>query len=226
MDVAVDQKRGKGRLRSIAHASLLGDGLLERARATTLGLLGAAGAVGLAMIALAFNQGWPLVAGGPVPPLPPREQGVAEARVVAAPAPDRQTGAGAAARSRAASANTDGAAETPTPEDGSVRAPSSELVVVRATPVEQQDDAPPGGAHTSPPPAKPKATPAPQTEAKTTEQAPASPPVQAPPPAPEPTSPPATVSEAPESSVPPWSKGKGHAYGRSGWEDDGWEGDD
>jgi hypothetical protein len=221
MDVAVDQKRGKGRLQSIAHATLLGDGMLERARATTLGLLGAAGAVGLMMIALVFNQAWPLVAGGPVPPLPPREQAVARAQVVATTSAQRQAGAGAASRPRDDGGHGGGTELSRAPENDSTPAPSGELVVVPAAPVDRQGDAPPSGGHASPAPAEPKPTPVQQTQTDASEQAPASPPPSAAAPPPAPASPPATVSEAPppESSVPPWSHGKGHAYGRAGRED-------
>lgn len=220
MDVEVDQKHGKGRLQSLAHATLLGDGMLERARATTLGLLGIAGAVGLAMIALVFNQGWPLVAGSPVPPLPPREQAVAKAKVVSSRAHGK-AGADTTMRPHASGSgssdagHTGGAGPSPTAGNGSTQAPSGELVVVPAEPAERQGGARPGGVHASPPPAEAKPAPIPPTQ--TAEQPPAAPPAQAP--APEP-APPATVSEAPESSVPPWSNGKGHAYGRSGREDE------
>jgi hypothetical protein len=220
MGVEVDQKRGKGRLQSI-RASLLGDGLLERARATTLGLLGATTAVGLAMLALVFNQGWPLVAGGPVPPLPPREQAVAKAKVVAANAHGQDASVARVAPRRHDSGRA-GSRQGPAPQTGATQAPSDELVVAPAAKVERQGDAPPSGAHARPAPAKPKATPAPQAQTKATpptqteaaEQTPAPPPAQTPPP------PAATVSEAPESSVPSWSSGKGHAYGRSSVEDE------
>src|SRR6187397_996587 len=214
MDVEVDQKHGKSRLQSIAHATLLGDGMLERARATTLGLLGIAGAVGLAMIALVFNQGWPLVADGPVPPLPPREQAVAKAKVVS-PGANSPGRADAASRPHASGGDAAGPGQGPTAENDSTHVPSRELVVVPATPVERQGDAPQGNAQPNPSPAEPEpTTPSPQTQAEGAGQAPPStpPPAQAPPPA--------TVSEAPESSVPPWSNGKGHAYGRSGREDE------
>jgi hypothetical protein len=215
MGVEVDQKRGKGRLQSI-RASLLGDGLLERARATTLGLLGATTAVGLAMLALVFNQGWPLVAGGPVPPLPPREQAVAKAKVAAANAPGQVASVAGVARRRHDSGRS-GSRQGPTPQTGATQAPSDELVVAPAAQVEQQGDAPSSGVHARPAPAKPKATPSPQTQTQAAaptqteaaEQTPAPPPAQIPEP------PAATVSEAPESSVPSWSSGKGHAYGRN-----------
>jgi hypothetical protein len=213
MDVAVDQKRGQGRLQSI-RTSFLGDGLLERARATTLGLLGAAAVVGLAMLALVFNQGWPLIAGAPVPPLPPREQDVAKAKVVATGA-HRQADVDVASPSRQPGGDTGGEEPGPATQDSSTRAPSSELVVVQSAPVKQPGDAPPSGGHTSPAPANPKTPPAPQTQTDGAEQVPASPPAPAPAPTPEATPPPATASGAPESSVPPWSNGKGHAYGRS-----------
>src|SRR6187397_2305822 len=140
MDVEVDQKHGKSRLQSIAHATLLGDGMLERARATTLGLLGIAGAVGLAMIALVFNQGWPLVADGPVPPLPPREQAVAKAKVVS-PGANSPGRADAASRPHASGGDAAGPGQGPTAENDSTHVPSRELVVVPATPIERQGDA-------------------------------------------------------------------------------------
>jgi hypothetical protein len=175
------------------------------------------------MIALVFNQGWPLVAGGPVPPLPPREQAVAKARAVS-PSAHRRGPADVASRPHASGSDAGGAGQGPTAENGSAHVPSSDLVVVAASPVEPRGDAPPSGGQTHPAAAKPKATPAPPTQ--TAEQLPASPPpaapsTPAPAPAPEP-APPATASDAPppESSVPPWSHGKGHAYGRSGREDE------
>ncbi len=75
----VQYKRGLQQLRS----SALGDGLLERARAMSLALLGATAAVGLAIVALALNQGWPLVGGSGIPDVQPPRQGVGGATVAA-----------------------------------------------------------------------------------------------------------------------------------------------
>jgi hypothetical protein len=46
-------------------------------------LLGATTAIGLAMIALALNQGWPLIAGAPIPGFGSERQAVGKAAVVA-----------------------------------------------------------------------------------------------------------------------------------------------
>ena len=63
--------------------SVLGDGLLERTRSTSLALLGLTAAIGLTMVALALNQGWPLIAGAPIPGFGSEHQAVGEAAVVA-----------------------------------------------------------------------------------------------------------------------------------------------
>lgn len=69
MDVAVHYKRGQ-RPQATKRVNILGGGLLERVRSTSLALLGLTAAVGLGVIALALNQGWPLIAGAPIPGLP------------------------------------------------------------------------------------------------------------------------------------------------------------
>ena len=83
MDVLVLSKHGQRSLRSAAKAGILGNGLLERVRSTTLALLGATAALGLTMIALALNQGWPLIAGAPIPGFGSEQQAVGKAAVVA-----------------------------------------------------------------------------------------------------------------------------------------------
>ena len=83
MDVSVLSKDGKRSLRSAARASVLGNGLLERTRSTSLALLGFTAAIGLAMVALALNQGWPLIAGAPIPGLGGGHQAVGDAAVAA-----------------------------------------------------------------------------------------------------------------------------------------------
>lgn len=56
--------------------SILGSGLLERARSTSLALLGLTAALGLGMVALALNQSLPLLPGSPIP----GPSGVAQAK--------------------------------------------------------------------------------------------------------------------------------------------------
>jgi len=214
----VQYKRGLQQLRS----SVLGDGLLERARAMSLALLGATAAVGLAIVALALNQGWPLVDGSGIPVAPPLHQHVGDATVAARSQPparsrtaDRRGSVGRS--SGEAGSRGSGPAQSPAP------VPSSELVITPASPAPAPERKPkPQNEHKpsqqSPAraepdqqatPDQPARSPAPQPEASG--------------PAPEPpaaTNPPATASGAPEeSNVPSWSNGKGHAYGREGRED-------
>jgi hypothetical protein len=220
MDVSVPYKRGQRRLGSAVRSSVLGNGLLERARSTSLALLGLTAAVGLAIVALALNQGWPLVAGSPIPPLPPRDSGLAEAPVAArpdaeprsAPSDDEGTSRRGSGKGEARPARRPGASGTAT------QAPSAELVVSPSAPADPAGDRSGGGSGhpAQPPPHKPQqASPSPAQP----QAAEASPPPPAPPPAAEPEPPAATASEAPTASyVPAWSNGKGHAYGRSGKE--------
>lgn len=83
MDVSVLSKQGQRSLRSAIRTSVLGDGLLERTRSTSLALLGLTAAIGLAMVALAVNQDWPLIAGAPIPGLENERQAVGDATVAA-----------------------------------------------------------------------------------------------------------------------------------------------
>ena len=85
MDVSVLHKHAQRSPRPSLLVRLLGAGMLERARATSLALLGATAAVGLAIVALALNQGWPLLEGSAIPAAP--RQDVGRASVVARPAP-------------------------------------------------------------------------------------------------------------------------------------------
>lgn len=205
MDVAVDHKRGQRLLRAVSPSSVFGEGLLERARATSLSLLGFTTAVGLTIVALVFNQGWPLPAGGPVPAV--QHQSVGEARVASGIGGDRPT-ADVERSPGQATAETGPSGEARTaPVESS---PPTELVVAPSAPARSDGgDAPRGDSSPEPTPAKP----APESPPAVPSQ-PAEPPPAA---AVEEPEPPATASEAPPiSSVPPWSNGKGHAYGRSG----------
>jgi hypothetical protein len=237
IDVSVHWKRGQGWLRAGGRPSILGDGLLERARATSLALLGATAAVGLAIMALAFNQGWPLIAGSSIPRIQPRHQSIADAAVAAAAGNAQSPGGGGRDRS---SRHRRGAVGAPASGPGTASVPSAELVVSPSTPVDTR-----GPSHSSPAPhghapaaqqpvqqapaAPASPTPAPAPAAPQPEAAPAPAPVSAPVPVPAPAPPQATASETPpeeESNLPPWSHGRGHGYGRSeDWHDHGW-GDD
>jgi hypothetical protein len=209
MDVPVRYKR-RQRLQPTGRPSVLGDGLLERARATSLALLGLTAAVGLTIVALALNQGWPLVEGSPVTRIASRHQGIAEATV----ASDTRSGGSRLDRRDASPMPREsdgGSGAVPAPE--APQAPT-EVVVSHSAPAKPADDRSSGSPPPGPPaPGRPDE--APSVPAAT------HPAAQTPPPPPPPvdtveTEPPAaTVSEAPaESNVPPWSNGRGHAYGR------------
>lgn len=227
-------KRGQRGLRPIGGASILGNGLLERVRSTSLALLGATAAVGLAIVAVALNQGWPLVAGSSVPPLPRQARAVGAATVVArAPTTGSRTGFGDEGRSRRGpSSSTHGRPAGAVV--GAVAGAPTAVVVSGSQPVGRSGEAhrvaskPPPTAPPEPqpaqssPPATPVAsvpTPAPTPEPSRTSE---STPTPEPAPAPASTAPVATASGASpeESSVPSWSNGGGHAYGREeAWHD-------
>ncbi|HEY5816266.1 MAG TPA: hypothetical protein VIS95_07990 [Solirubrobacterales bacterium] len=189
--------------------------MLERARATSIGLLGFTAAVGLAIVAIVFNQGWPLPAGGPVPPLPPQHQGLGEARVASGVADDRSAADVDRSPGQATAETGPSGEARSAPVESSSPSGSAELVVAPSAPARSDaGDAPRGDSSPKPPPARPAPESPPAAPSQPAEPA-------APPPAVEEPEPPATASEAPPtSSVPPWSNGKGHAYGRSGREAD------
>jgi hypothetical protein len=219
MNVSVRYKRGQRWSRSTARASVLGDGLLERVRSTSLALLGLTGAVGLAMVALALNQGWPLIAGAPIPGFEDKHQAAGDAVIAAeAKAPGgRDATPGLIAGQQALKASPHrsrrGAGGTPAP--AGPRSPGSESIVVsHSTPASS-----PGSAS---PDAEAPPVPAPAAQQPTTT------PVSAP--APEPTavqvdtpsSP--TAQSSPESSTPSRSaldiddgeRDHGNHFGRGG----------
>jgi hypothetical protein len=197
MGVSVDSKH-RDRVETRGGVSVFGGGLLERARSTTLALLGVTAALGLAMVALALNQSWPLVAGSAIP-VPP-QAGLGKATAVAA-APSGASGpvasgaAGSARDGRAVASQSD--SEAPAP--GSP-AESSEFVVSPSTPVADHT----GGA---PAPSAPRGAPQPTpqqsepvAEAPATQAPPTPAPVQVAPPPPvasEATPPPPQAAEAP-----------------------------
>lgn len=211
MDVQVDWIRRIERLRRPGRPSLLGDGLLERARSTTLALLGVTAAVGLAIVALVLQQSWPHIGGSPLPdpPAVAVDKGVAVAG---------QTSGGEASAART----------RPGPRgDGPTRSAASEVPVSAESPVgssgvtsaspvpvggeEPQPEGsgpdrpspPPPRSAPTPPPAPAAAPPSEQTSAPTRVANPASPPAAEPQSLP---GPPVAVA----SSHP----GEGHAYGK------------
>lgn len=219
MVVQVLHTRRKSRLRQNAKFSVLGDGLLERTRSTTFALLGVTAAVGLAVIAVALQEDWPLVAGSPVPRAPVLHESVGEATALGAkpspgvapggPAPRTRSGA-----SRGRSAPVPGAAPVT-----STQATPNEVVSSPATQVKPQGgNGHGGGSHgvAAVPQAQAPSAPQPSQTSSTvapTSQ-PSAPPVEAPSPAqapPVPSPPEPVASEGPpvEPIVPPASHGEG-----------------
>jgi hypothetical protein len=222
MDVSVPSKDGQRSRRSAARASVLGDGLLERTRSTSLALLGLTAAIGLAMVALALNQGWPLIAGAPIPGIGGSHQAVGDAVVVATAGPRGAQPTVLQAGSHAGSARLPGA---PTRSGGKgaalagARSPgAAHLVVSSPTPVSPVAQSPPSGTPEPAPVAPPPAPEPASTSATTTEPAVAAVPVSNP----GPSSSGSGSQPAPESPVPPEEpvsdenaeQGHGHHYGR------------
>ena len=205
----------------VPRPSVLGDGLPERLRSTLVALFGIAAAVGLTMVALVLQQGFPLVSSGPVPDPPPRRQAL-EDRVVAkqaAATPGRAAIPVAASshppvpRDTGGSAPADSAAPR---EAGSVAVPDPGPPAGEAAPVPESTPArgesagrqrPPAAA--LPPSSQPVAqapvatVPAPEPIATSSD-------VPEPAPEPEPGPAPETAPEPAASAHP----GNGHAYGK------------
>lgn len=226
MNVAMLYKRGHRWLRSTLGPSVLGRGLLVRARSTSLALLGLTTAVGLGMVALALNQGWPLIAGSSIPALPGvTHQERQQARVGTAPPAGDLARADRRARSLAASVQA-GSRHTPIdPRGGSLR----HAGVAVSTPTGESEGgstgtespAPQGPAPESPvaasPPASaqpdptPSSTPAPPSEATAQPVATPSSPAEVT----------TTTASAPSSTAgvpaPVESHGYGHGHGHGHW---------
>lgn len=220
MDVSVLYKRAQRWLYGVARPAVFGNGMLERARATSLALLGFTAAVGLAIVALAANQGWPLIAGSSIPTIPPRHAAVGPGVAIAgvegpARADASSPGGDESNDARGAARGHSGGAGPVIPAS----APSSELVVSPSVPTPPQGGDSPKAPNPPPSPAAQPTQPT-QPTAGTPAAAPAPVPAPSSPPAAptEPAPPTATSSEAPpdesESHVPSWSHGHGHAYGR------------
>jgi hypothetical protein len=208
MDVAVHCNRGQWSWAAI-RPSILGDGLLERARSTSLALIGVTAAVGLGMVALAMNQSWPLVAGGPIPPAP-RLAVHDHVAVGARPAARPRHRQSVAKRGGSATA-------TPAREIAKGRNPVSGSAQVEGAALVRVDGgsgqpASPGnpGRHQAPVPAQPPASaPTPsQPQGSGAGQTPVATPTPSPPAVPPPTVPP--PPEAAAASTP----GQGNAFGK------------
>jgi hypothetical protein len=74
MVIQMLSRRGKLLSRLKTRPSFAGTGLLERMRSTTFALLGITAAMGLGLVAIVSQQGWPLLPASPLP-APPGEQG-------------------------------------------------------------------------------------------------------------------------------------------------------
>jgi hypothetical protein len=85
MVTSVLSKYGKRLSQLVAMPSVLGDGLLERARSTGFALLGLTAAVCLGLVAFISHQGWPDILGGPIPRPPAEHQAVHERTIAAGP---------------------------------------------------------------------------------------------------------------------------------------------
>ena len=92
---------GQAMPRFLAGASVAGDGMRERLRTATFALFGMVTAIGLVLVGIAYNQGWPDFADSPIPGIPTERVGEA---TVAADAVHRHARSGngaASARVRA-----------------------------------------------------------------------------------------------------------------------------
>jgi hypothetical protein len=213
MAVEVRYKLGQLLSRRVTGPSLLGDGLLERARSTSFALLGLVAAVGLAMIALVLHQGLPIPAGGPLPDIGGEREAIGDASV-AAQARNRSgyTVRGGASGRQGSKASTPPQNRTAGGTPAGSRSPRSEgLVVSRATPVGPSEEGSPGGSPPSSgpvsqiPPSPPAAAPSPSPEVPS----PTPPPQTGPSPSPQP------VLASDDSGEHAHGRGGGHAYGHS-----------
>jgi hypothetical protein len=195
MAVSVDRKRAQPRRPTLP--SLLGDGMPERLRSTSIALIGTVAAIGLGTVAFVLQLGLPSVVSGPLPEPPAKPRAVAERDRV-----DRTAATEPAAIPAAPSAAGNGGSQVP---DSSAPSPTAA-------------GEPSGGAVlvTRPPPARSRPErPAPQPASAE------SPSAEAPPPAAPPVEPSAAASEVPPptAEVPPQSPapthpGNGNAYGK------------
>jgi hypothetical protein len=199
MAVSVAPKRSQSRSRRLALPSLLGDGMPERLRSTSIALIGAVAAIGLSTVAFALQLGLPSVVSGPLPEPPAKPRAVTERhrverKVAAEPRPERL----AMRAAPATNAENPSPASDPSPSVPGGHKPSGGAVLVTRPP--QVRSRP---ARSTPPEPAPAQSPSPETPST---------------PAP-PVEPGAAASEvpppepAPETPA-PTHPGNGNAYGK------------
>jgi hypothetical protein len=195
----------------VSGASVGGAGLRERLRSTTFALLGAVTAVGLVLVGIAYNQGWPEFVNSPIPSL--RSEGVADARVAAdavGPAAPANNPSSAAAPAPGQGGHPSENGRKPgsdgTAQQTSAAAPENQVQVSAPSGQGGLDVPPPS---TGPPPTAPAAADPPATVGAPPAPSPAQTPAPSPPPSPATTSPP-VAPPAGVASGPGKGKAKGH----------------
>jgi hypothetical protein len=208
---------------------LAGDGLLVRMRSTVIAMLGVVTAVGLALVAVVSQVGWPSVLSGPLPQAPGPSL-VRNATIVAPASPSAHRGSTGGARRHLNRAPPPPAAVPPNL--------ASELTA--ASPVEAAPSPPRAPRHPSAPDSKDEGSSSPQTPAPSPGVAPAPSPNDEPdqgapdPPTGKTPAPPVVATpESPESSPghsgeshgngggpPPWA---GHDGSDASHDDDSWD---
>ena len=234
-------RRGQLASRLKAKPSLAGNGLLERMRSTTFALLGITAAMGLGLVALVSQQGWPYLPALPIPAAPAEHGAVHDARVVT-PA---LIAAGPLELRTGTSAQFAGFNGPATPVWGSSHLSGSHQVGGQAVPPSSPDNGQSEGEGT----AEPAPSSQPVSEAPAPVPTPTATPVSAPAPAPTPaststpSSAPATAAPSTSGAAPPLSSSsdddqgyasdhnhshgpshsydQGHAYGQSHSSDQG-----
>jgi hypothetical protein len=208
-------RRGQRLSRLLAKPSFAGTGLLERMRSTTFALLGITAAMGLGLVAIVSQQGWPLLPASPLPGAPAERGEVHDATAVAPDLPSSvaQLSIGKPARGSAA----DRVVAPPQPRASHLSG-SRQLAVAPPSPPSDPGADSPTGDGAAPPP-----EPSEQPSSETPAAAPA------PSPAPEPASIPAAPAAVSPPSAPeppvvstPTNRGRGNAYGK--YKSGGWKG--
>jgi hypothetical protein len=193
---------GQAMPRFLAGANVAGEGMRERLRAATFALFGLVTAVGLVLVGIAYNQGWPDFADSPIPGMPIEHVGKA---TIAAYAVHKQAESGSGSASHgAAPAGQAGVV----PDRSSDPHSSSQHQLPTAAPNGQVPGQAPPGQGGADAPGSPAPAPAPQAaDQPPAAQSPAPDPRPAQDSAPVATSPPASQ---PAATVPGNGRARGH----------------